>query len=192
MFRIVDWMFGIRRFPLVFFAILASAVLSGCETWHFVLSPSQERGVVGAVRDNRIRVAINAAWIKSGLSDAAAQVELIVYGGNVILMGIVQSDKIRSGAVDVARKVSGVKRVIDAMRIGDENMGDYANDTWLTCKLRGLLFADMRILSHNYHVKVIDRVAYILGSAQNKEEFNCVVGHAESLPIRKVISYVDF
>ena len=162
---------------------------SGCELFSVVSSPTQERGVTGFIADNALRTALNASLLCKGIN-GVEQVEFLIHRGRVLLMGIVSKPDIKQHVLKIARKVSGVKEVIDEMQVGHEELGDYAQDAWIGHRLRSVLFFDPTILSQNYHIRVCDRIVYILGTAQSQKELDAVVHHAEEFSVRRVVPYI--
>jgi osmotically-inducible protein OsmY len=81
--------------------------------------------------------------------------------------------------------------VIDEIQVGHESFADYSRDAWIGHKLRALLFFDSRVYSQNYHLRVSNKNVYILGTAQNQAEKSFVIEQAESLPVRRVLTYID-
>ena len=168
--------------------ISASTFLSACEMFSGVTSPAQERGISGFFGDNALRVKVNAAL---ATGQGLEQVEIIIHRGRVLLLGIVNAETTKTLAVSKIKKINGVKKVIDEMQVGHESFADYSRDAWIGHKLRALLFFDSRVYSQNYHVRVSNKKVYILGTAQSQVEKDFVLGQAESLPVRRVIPYID-
>ncbi len=168
--------------------ISASTFLCACEMFSLVSSPAQERGMSGFFSDNALRVKVNAA-LASG--KGLEQVEIMIHRGRVLLLGIVNKEITKTLAVSKIKKIEGVKDVIDEMQVGHESLADYSRDAWIGHKLRALLFFDSRIYSQNYHVRVSNKIVYILGTAQDQAEKDFVIQQAESLPVRRVVPYID-
>ena len=175
-----------KKYVVVIWAVLCC---TSCEMFSILSSPTQERGVGGFFLDNVVRLKVNAI-LASG--KGLEQVEILIHQGRILLLGIVNESKTKRIAVEEVRKIEGVKEVVDEMRVGHETMADYSRDAWLGHKLRALLFFDERILSQNYHIRVVNKIVYILGTAQNAQEKDFVMRHAESLPVRRVVSYIRF
>lgn len=168
--------------------IIACTMLCGCEMFSIISSPAQERGVSGFFDDNVLRIKINAELAKG---DGLEQVEIMIHKGKVVLLGIVRRPDIKQRAFSLIKNIDGVKQVIDEIKVGSEGLADYSRDAYFGHKLRALLFFDARINSQNYHVRVVDKIVYILGTAQSQYELDCVIQQAESLPVRRVIVHVE-
>lgn len=164
-------------------------IQSGCEIFSVFTSPAQERGFTGFVSDNALRTAINASFLCSGIP-GIEQVEFMIHQGRVLLMGVISEESVRQRVGALVRKIKGVKEVIEEITIGHEEMGDYTHDAWIGHRFRTALFFDPNVFSQNYHIRVSDRVLYILGTAQSQYELDTVLRHAEEFPIRRISHYV--
>ena len=171
-----------------FLALLGMSMsLCACEMFSFISSPAQERGISGLLSDNALRVKVNAIL----LSNQLEQVEILIHRGRVLLLGIVDKETTKTLAVSKIKTLKGLKDVIDEIQVGGESLSDYSRDAWIGHKLRALLFFDSRIFSQNYHVRVSNKIVYILGTAQDQAEKDFVIEKAESLPIRGVVPYIE-
>lgn len=177
-----------KKFLSALLIISSSVILSGCEMFSAVSSPAQERGMSGFLSDNTLRVKVNGV-LMSG--QGLEQVEIIIHRGRVLLLGIVDKEVTKTVAVSKIKKITGVKEVIDEIQVGHESFADYSRDAWIGHKLRALLFFDSRVYSQNYHLRVSNKNVYILGTAQSQAEKDFVIEQAESLPVRRVITYID-
>jgi osmotically-inducible protein OsmY len=178
-----------RRFKL--FLLIMGAVsflIQGCTMISLFSSPTQERGMQGFFDDNMLRLKLNSVLADGGLE----QVEMLIHKGKVLLLGVVDNASIKNRAVALVKKTPGVVQVMDEISIGRETFSDYSKDAWLRHKLSSALFFDSRILSQNYQIAVINKIVYILGTAQDQTELNWVLEHAEGLSVRGIVPYVTY
>lgn len=168
-------------------------VCGGCEPMKMLTAPIQERGVSGAWGDNCIHMDILKTWSqgKLGPNNDVDQVEVLVHKGRVLLTGTVRSKAIKEQAVRDAQRVKGIRKLIDEIQVCNGNFGNYLGDVWIAKKLRALLLGDMRISSQNYHITVVNKNIYLLGTARSKRELQCVMEHTEGLSARRVISHIE-
>lgn len=171
--------------------IAGSCVMAGCECFKVVSSPLQERGVGGFLEDNRLRLAINAAWLESSTGKELEQVEMMVHRGKVLLMGVVENDAVRKNAIALAKKVRGVRCIFNEISVGSEGIRQYVEDAAEARKLRAFLFGDSRIYSQNYHVHVANNTVYILGTSQSTEEKSYVLSHARKLRVKRIVPFIE-
>ncbi|MBI2707109.1 MAG: BON domain-containing protein [Proteobacteria bacterium] len=151
----------------------------------------ENRGITGFASDQVVRVKLNFE-LSNKLSDFTG-IELTVYKGRVLLTGVAASEQVKREAVRISKNVSGVKDVIDGMNIqGEDGFAEYARDAWMTAKLKANLYADQEIDAPAYVVRTFDKVIYVFGTAQTKEEVKRVVEHAYDITgVRKVVNLIE-
>jgi osmotically-inducible protein OsmY len=177
-----------KNFLSIVTFISMSGFLSACEMFSAVSSPAQERGMSGFLSDNALRFKVNGALVSG---QGLEQVEIIIHRGRILLLGVVDKEVTKTVAVSKIKKITGVKDVIDEIQVGHESFSDYSRDAWIGHKLRALLFFDSRVYSQNYHLRVSNKIVYILGTSQNQAEKAFVIEQDESLPVRRVVTYID-
>lgn len=151
----------------------------------------EERGLGGFASDQSLRVKIN--WELSNQLADFAGIELTVYKARVLLTGTAASEQIKQQAVQITKSVPDVKEVIDGMNIeGEDGFAEYSRDAWMTTKLKATLYTDQDIEAPNYLVRTFDKVIYIFGVAQSKEEMRKVLDHAYDITgVRKVVNLIE-
>lgn len=157
-----------------------------------VTAAAEERGLEGIASDARIRSQINYLWLtkEPNLID---QVELSVQSGCVVLTGFVENARLKAEAVRLVRQVDGVTAVYDETQIGPEqSWSGYTRDAWMGTKLKTALLGDENIRSRNYSIRVVDKVVYLMGIAQDQQELNLVLAHArDTANVRRVVNHVQ-
>lgn len=155
------------------------------------LSAVEERGFSGYASDQAIDLKIDHEF--SGDLAAFSGIEITVYNGRVLLTGVVGNEKIKKDAIGLAKNVSGVKEVIDGMNImGKDGLSEYTRDGWMTTKLKASLYADEDVFAPNYLVRTFDKIIYIFGTAQTKEEMKKVTDYAYDITgVRKVVNLIE-
>src|SRR3990167_7929854 len=178
---------------VLFFPLL----LSGCGAaivggvGNVGLSSVEERGISGVASDKAINFKVDHEF--SGDLAAFSGIEITVYKGRVLLTGIVENEKNKQDAVRIAKSVSGVTEVIDAMNIkGQDGFSEYTRDSWMTTKLKATLYTDEDVMAPNYLVTTFDKVIYIFGTAQTKDEMKKVVEYGYDITgVKKVVNLID-
>src|ERR1700722_5108519 len=155
------------------------------------MSAVEDRGITGVASDQILRVRVNIE-LSDELPDFSG-ISVTVYNGRVLLTGVAASEKIKADAVSIARRISGVKGVIDGMNVkGEDGFAEYARDAWMTTKLKTTLYADEDVIAPNYLVTTFDKVIYIFGTAQTKEEMQRVLNSAYDITgVRRVVNLID-
>lgn len=155
------------------------------------MSAVEERGLVGVASDQALRVKLNFE-LSDELSDFSG-IELTVYNGRVLLTGVAENEQLRKHAVQIVRRVSGVKEVIDGMNVqGHDGFAEYTRDAWMTTKLKAALYSDEDIFAPNYLIKTFDKVIFIFGFAETKDEMKRVLDHASEITgVRKIRNLIE-
>jgi len=154
------------------------------------LSAVEERGLSGVASDHALRMRLNIE-----LGDeipAFSGIELTVYKGQVLFTGVAASEKVKAEILRVAKNVSGVKKIIDGMNVhGNDGVSEYTRDSWITTKLKTTLYTDEDVSAPNYVITTFDKIIYIFGTAQTKEEMKIVLTHAYDITgVRKVVNLI--
>jgi osmotically-inducible protein OsmY len=176
--------------------IAAVSVLSACAGAALGVGASagvaaaQDRGIGGAFSDTRIKALITDRWFKHDLS-IFAKLGLTVNEGRVLITGVVQKPEQRVEAVRLAWQVSGVKEVINEIRVAESTgISGFARDTWITTRLRAEITFDKDIRSVNYSIDTVQGTVYLMGVSRNQAELNRVIQIARTIPdVRQVVSY---
>ncbi|HEY4266008.1 MAG TPA: BON domain-containing protein [Micropepsaceae bacterium] len=184
--------FLIRLAPLVLIPLL-----SGC-VW--VAATGTVAGVSAARQERTIGHALDDTVIKATLDGRLAQqspglylrTSTTVVEGRVLLAGRVDSPEIRLDATRIAWSVDGVRKVDNDIEVSDiSGWLDGPSDLIMRTRLATILLADKTIKDVNYTTDVVHGVVYLMGVAQNKEELDRVVEHAQKLNgAKRVENYV--
>jgi len=179
--------------------LLFAPALAGCSPWGMAIGAGatvastalQERGLGGAIDDNRIMLAIDSKFLGTD-PGMLAKVDVEVHERRVLLAGRVPKPAQRVEAVRLAWQVDGVAEVINEIQVAEpEDVGDYMHDIWLAQRLHATLLLDAKVRAVNYNVDCVAGTIYLMGVAQNKAELQRVIDHARDIPyVHQVVSYV--
>jgi osmotically-inducible protein OsmY len=155
------------------------------------IAASQEGGLSQAVGDGRIQLEINDLWFRYSV-EAFTKLDLTVNNGRVLVTGVVQDPEHRVEAIRLAWQPKGVQQVINEVQVAEgKGIIGYAQDTWITTRLRGALTIDREILSINYSIDTVQGTVYLMGFAQDRAELNRVIERARTISgVSSVVSYV--
>ncbi len=155
------------------------------------VAAAQERSLADAVDDVAIYAAVNQRLLQKDL-DLYASIGIEVIEARVLLTGTVRKPEHRVEAVRLAWQAEGVKEVINEVQVTDKDgITDYARDAWISTQLKTKLMFDKKISAINYNVETVNRIVYIIGIAQDKDELSRATNHARTIPhVRKVVSHV--
>lgn len=173
--------------------------LSACSTFGAVTgaasaggkAAAQEGGLQRAWNDAKIQAQINDLWFRESM-DIFTKLDLTVNQGRVLITGVVQNPESRVEAVRLAWKASGVKQVINEIRVAEsQGFSGFARDTWATTRLRTAITLDRKVQSINYNIDTVQGIVYLMGVAQSQAELNHVIEVARTIPdVKEVVSYV--
>lgn len=152
---------------------------------------AEERSVGAALDDTTIRLNVGALMLKED-EQLASMVDIEVLEGRVLLTGSVRTANDRVSATMITWRSAGVKEVINELQVKDKStLGNLANDSWITTKLRAKILANTSISDLNYSIETVNGVVYLLGIAKNQQELDAVTNYARNLSgVVRVVSYV--
>lgn len=178
--------------------IVTFVLLTGCSPITFFSSgvasfdtASQERGLGGFVADTEIETRLGVVFFRHHYA-TYHRLNVNVYEGRVLLTGVLEKEEMREDAVRLAWQVSGVKAVIDEIKIGPKRtVGEFAVDKWIVSKINGHLFIEHKVRSRNYEVISVKGTVYLIGLASDQGELDHVLKIAQMTKgVKKVVSYV--
>ena len=172
-------------YPLFLNVVLFVGLLpmTGCQSLSLFSSPIQKRGVSGFFKDTVLRAKI----IKALSGKYSGSITLLIQKGRVMLVGYVKTDHDRQNVLQILGSFSEIQHLADHLITGSGSE-NAIHDTYLSQSLQSHLFFDARISSQNYHITASHKILYILGTARSESEKKNVLGHAESMSFRRVIS----
>jgi osmotically-inducible protein OsmY len=153
---------------------------------------AQERGVAGAVSDLHIETNVESVFAAThpGLKDG---ITTTVYQGRVLLTGTVPTPQMKTRAVEVASRVSGIKALYDDIEVAPSRAAwDATNDAWITARIRSELMLDPDIRSGNYTIDTQKGSVYLIGSARSQAELERATRSARYIPgVTRVVTYIE-
>jgi osmotically-inducible protein OsmY len=185
--RLALLMLGLLALPLS--GCAPAAVGTGATA---ATTAAQERGMGGALTDTEIRLQINNLWFQES-ERMHRLVGLQVQNRRVLLTGIVDEPEMRRTAAKLAWQVDNVREVINEIRVGEVgDVGSYANDTWISSKLKSKILFDTEVRSINYSIETVHGRIYLIGIARSQAELDRVLNHARNIAdVKEVVSYVE-
>lgn len=184
--------FLIRLAPLVFIPLLSGCVwVAATGAVAGVSAARQERTFGNAIDDVRIKTTLDGKLAKD-TPGLYLSVSTTVVEGRVLLAGRVSKPEDRLNATRVAWSVEGVRKVDNDVEVSDFfGWLDGPADFIMRTQLAATLLADESIKDVNYTTDVVHGVVYLMGVAQDKEELERVVAHAEKVNgVKRVENYV--
>ena len=182
----------IRLIPLAFIPLLSGCVwVAATGAVAGVSAARQERTIGNAIDDVRIKTTLDGKLAKDS-PGLYLSVSTTVVEGRVLLAGRVSKPEDRLNATRVAWSVEGVRKVDNDIEVSDFfGWLDGPADFIMRTQLAATLLADESIKDVNYTTDVVHGVVYLMGVAQDKNELERVVAHAEKVNgVKRVENYV--
>jgi osmotically-inducible protein OsmY len=182
----------IRLVPLAFIPLLSGCVwVAATGAVAGVSAVRQERTIGNAIDDARIKTTLDGRLAKDS-PGLYLSVSTTVVEGRVLLTGRVSNPENRLNATRVAWTVEGVRKVDNDIEVSDFfGWLDGPSDLIMRTRLAAILLADGSIKDVNYTTDVVHGVVYLMGVAQDKDEVERVVAHAQQLNgVKRVENYV--
>jgi osmotically-inducible protein OsmY len=182
----------IRLIPLAFIPLLSGCVwVAATGAVAGVSAARQERTIGNAIDDVRIKTTLDGKLAKDS-PGLYLSVSTTVVEGRVLLAGRVSKPEDRLNATRVAWSVEGVRKVDNDIEVSDFfGWLDGPADFIMRTQLAATLLADESIKDVNYTTDVVHGVVYLMGVAQDKDELERVVAHAEKVNgVKRVENYV--
>jgi osmotically-inducible protein OsmY len=178
--------------PLAFIPLLSGCVwVAASGAVAGVSAARQERTIGNAIDDVRIKTTLDGRLAKDS-PGLYLSVSTTVVEGRVLLAGRVSAPENRLNATRVAWSVEGVRKVDNDIEVSDFfGWLDGPADLIMRTRLAAILLADGSIKDVNYTTDVVHGVVYLMGVAQDKDEVERVVAHAQQLNgVKRVENYV--
>ena len=187
-----------RSFIFSTFLLISSALaLSGCVNAAIgigtaaVAASTTEKGLSTSVSDSVIQAKLSDSFIQTSQS-LFLNVETSVNNGSVLLTGKLKTQDEKITATRLSWEIKGVREVINEIQLsGTSSLKSSAKDLAASAQLRAALIRDPEISSLNFSIDVVNGIVYLSGVAENDQERERVVAHAQELRFAKqVVSYI--
>jgi len=118
----------------------------------------------------------------------AMKIDVDTIEGNVILTGVVDTREQKEKALEIARKVQGVKKVTDNMQVGLKTWGDAWNDEVLVTKINKDLLMTPGIRTFNIDVDADLGVVTLTGVVDTPANKQRIIDIARRTPgVKKIV-----
>jgi osmotically-inducible protein OsmY len=169
----------------------ASTLLGGAAV--VGLASVQERSMKDAAIDMKLGLQLQKKLFTINKDKLFGSVDVIIIEQRVMMIGNVESQKLRDLATKAAWEISPkIKDVLNEITIGEKStIISEAKDARISLSLSGLLLGDPNISDINFNHSVSEQVIFLIGIAQDDEELNKVINHARTVKgVKKVINHI--
>ena len=157
------------------------------------LASVQERSIKDAAIDMKLGLQLQKKLFTLSKEKLFGSVDVIIIEQRVMMIGNVESQKLRDLATQAAWEISPkIKDVLNEITIGEKStIISEAKDARISLSLSGLLIGDSDISDINFNHSVSEQVIFLIGIAQDDEELNKVINHARTVKgVKKVINHI--
>ena len=157
------------------------------------LASVQERSIKDAAIDMKLGLQLQKKLFTLSKEKLFGSVDVIIIEQRVMMIGNVESQKLRDLATQAAWEISPkIKDVLNEITIGEKStIISEAKDARISLSLSGLLIGDPDISDINFNHSVSKQVIFLIGIAQDDEELNKVINHARTVKgVKKVINHI--
>ena len=157
------------------------------------LASVQERSIKDAAIDLKLEIQIQEKLLRTNSDKLFSNVGVTILEQRVMLVGNVESQKLRDLASEIAWGISPkIKDVLNELTIGEKpSLVSEAKDARISLLLSALLIGDAKVSDINFSHSVSKQVIFLIGIAKDTEELNHVIQHARTIKgVNKVISHL--
>ena len=157
------------------------------------LASVQERSIKNAAIDTKLGLQLQKKLFTLSKEKLFGSVDVIIIEQRVMMIGNVESQKLRDLATKAAWEISPkIKDVLNEITIGEKStIISEAKDARISLSLSGLLIGDSNISDINFNHSVSKQVIFLIGIAQDNEELNKVINYARTVKgVKKVINHI--
>jgi len=158
---------------IILFSISISSCLSS------IFSGAQivydRNSIQRSIKNHQLQVKANHALFDRWPHLKQANISVIAYNNDLILIGQVPTKKDFIQVTQILKSVKGSRRVFNELTIGkNSSIGQSIKDTWLTSKIRARMVAENGLDPSQFKIVTEKNVVYILGDVK-EDQANKVV-----------------
>ncbi|RUM87310.1 MAG: BON domain-containing protein [Thermodesulfatator sp.] len=150
----------------------AALVAGGATAGYKVIT--DPRSVGRQFDDATITTKVKLALLRDPVTKAR-KIDVDTVNGVVTLTGAVETEAERRRAEEVARSVSGVRAVVNNLRVEKRSFGRFLDDKLLTARIKTKLIAEPGVRSLSIDVDTVNGVVTLTGVVPNKEVHQRVI-----------------
>jgi hyperosmotically inducible protein len=139
------------------------------------------RSVGTQLDDAVITAKVKAKLIEDPITKAR-KIDVDTVNGVVTLTGLVDSEEEIKRAIQIASSVTGVKKVVNNLRVGQRSFTQYLSDKEITARIKAKLIADPEVKALSIDVDTVNRVVTLTGVVESEDQKERAVSHAKSVP----------
>ena len=173
---------------LIVFALAGcGGVLIGGGAYEGYKVATDPRTVGTQIDDALITAKVKAKLIEDPITKAR-KIDVDTVNGVVTLTGLVESEREINRAIEIAKSVPGVKKVVNNLRVGKRGIGNYLSDKEITAKIKAKFIADPELKALSIDVDTLNGVVTLTGIVERESQKERAVNLAKSVEgVKQVI-----
>jgi len=186
---------NLKIFSLIYFLILVLNI-SGCG-WLIVGGGtayegykvgSDPRSIGTQIDDATITAKVKLKLIEDPITKAR-KIDVDTVNGVVTLTGVVESEKEIKRAIEIARNVEGVKKVVNNLSVEKRGIKSYLSDKEITVKVKLKLIEDPDLKALSIDVDTVNGVVTLTGVVESEYQKKKAIEYAKS--VSGVVKVID-
>ena len=154
---------------------------------------SSQRSFGRIVDDQIIETYVGANILKADEDFQSSNIVVTSLNGLVLLVGQVQSEKLRQLASQTAEKVRNVRRVHNEITVaGPISLPARTSDTWLTTKIKSRMLGTEGVNPLKIKVVVENGVVYLMGMVTREEAEQAVHLTQQAYGVQKIVKVFEY
>ncbi len=159
------------------------------------LATAKDRSFGDTIDDGIIHTKIKKGFASKGFKKLYNKITTEVVQGRVLLTGDLESDEDILTAIEICWSISGVKEVINELKISESSnkfdAAQFTKDSWISGRIKASIFFNRSIKFINYTIITQKNVVYLFGIARTEEELSEVTKIASEVSgVERVVSHV--
>jgi hyperosmotically inducible protein len=163
-----------QRYNPIPFMILIVSLLLGCA------GTSTQESTGEYLDDSAITAKVKSAFVADKQVNAL-DIQVTTFKGVVQLSGFASSQQEIDRAVELARKVPGVKSVKNDIRRAPQTTGAYLDDSAITAKVKSAFMADRQVSALDIKVETNNGLVQLSGFASSRQEIDQAIKLARNI-----------
>lgn len=136
----------------------------------------------------------NAIMVDNTFKNTESLIDIAIFNGDVLVAGHVPTAEMQTELSRRLAKVRGYRRLFNQVKVSASE-SNTVQDSWITTKIRGQIFADDSIDPNAFKIVTSDRVVYLMGDV-HKEQAEKVINMArrtnDVVRVVKILKYFTY
>jgi osmotically-inducible protein OsmY len=151
-----------------------------------------ERSLATRLQDSGIERTINVNVIKADPRFRDANVNVLSFYGNVLLVGQVQNEELKAKVEKIAKEIEEVKQIHNELTIGEASYyGERLSDGSITKKIESSFVFEKGFPSSRTKVITVAGTVYLMGKLTPSESEKAVTIISQTSGVKKLVKLVD-